>query len=379
MGVGGSDATAQRPAVPLPQPWSVRMADALIQRHPVVSANWDYASGVALLAVARVGDRTHDPRYAEYVARNMDRFIAPDGTIRSYRPGELSLDQIAQGRLLFRLYKSHHDLRYRAAAYLLRDQLRHQPRNVDGGFWHKQIYPQQMWLDGLYMAEPFYAEFAQVFSDTAAFRDVTHQLLVTARHMRDPRTGLFYHAWDASHTQFWADTATGVSRNFWGRATGWYMMAAVDVLDYLPQDDPDRSAVIRTFQDLAQAVARQQDPVTGLWYQVLDQPSRTGNYLEASASAMFAYSFAKGARMGYLDGRYRDVALRGFNGLTGELVRVDAGGLVSLTNICKVAGLGPETDRRRDGSFAYYVSEPVVADDYKGTAPFILAALELHK
>jgi unsaturated rhamnogalacturonyl hydrolase len=359
--------------------WSVRMTAALMQRHPVVAEKWDYAAGLALLAVERVADRTHDARYASYVKTNMDRFVQPNGEIRTYRADELSLDQINQGRLLFPLYARTHDPRYRTAVFLLRDQLRHQPRTSDGGFWHKKIYPQQMWLDGLYMAGPFYAEFAKEFGDTAAFRDVAHQLLLVARHTRDSRTGLFYHAWDAAHTQFWADSSTGLSRNFWGRAVGWYLMATVDVLDYMPRNDPDRPALLHTFRELASAVARVQDPVTGLWYQVLDQPSRTGNYLEASGSGMFVYALAKGARLGYLSEEYHAIAERGFDGLTRNLVRVDADGVVSLTGICQVAGLGPSSDRRRDGSFAYYVSEPVVSNDYKGTGPFILAALELNR
>jgi unsaturated rhamnogalacturonyl hydrolase len=312
-----------------------------------------------------------------YVRENMDRFVQPDGSIKTYRLDEFNLDQIAQGRLLFGLFAQTHDERYRKAALLLRDQLRRHPRTVEGGFWHKQIYPQQMWLDGLYMAEPFYAQFARDFNEPAAFDDVTKQFLLVARHARDARTGLMYHAWDASHSQPWADTATGLSANFWGRAVGWYMVGAVEVLDYLPKAHPDRPALIRTLQDVAAAVERVQDPVTGLWYQVLDQPNRRGNYLEASASSMFVYALAKGARLGYLEPRHREVADRGFDGLIANLVKVDSAGLVSLTGICSVAGLGGNA--RRDGSFAYYISEPVVADDYKGVGPFLLASLELGR
>lgn len=360
-------------------PWSVRMASSVMRRHPVTSAKWDYTAGLILTAIGRVGDRTGDARYATYVRDNMDRLVQPDGSIPTYDPSEQSLDQINQGRVLLRLYAATHAARYRLAARRIRDQLAHQPRTDDGGFWHKRIYPQQMWLDGLYMAEPFYARYARMFGDTAAFTDVAHQFLLAARHVRDPKTGLFYHAWDAAHAQFWADPATGLSPSFWGRAVGWYLMAAVDVLDDLPKSHPDRAALIATFQDLARSVRRVQDPVTGLWYQVLDQPSRRGNYLEASASSMFVYALAKGARKGYLDPSYRAAAERGFDGLVHDLVHRNADGTVSLTGICQVAGLGPASNRRRDGSFAYYVSEPVVTDDYKGTGPFILAALELNR
>lgn len=358
-------------------PWSLRMARSVVRRDPVVSAEWDYTAGLVLLAIERLGEARRDTALLGYVRDNMNRFVAPDGTIRTFDPGEHSLDQINQGRLLFPLLARTRDRRYAIAAATLRAALRDQPRTTDGGFWHKEIYPQQMWLDGLYMAEPFYAEWAEVFHEPAAFDDVAHQLLLVARHTRDARTGLLYHAWDASHRQPWADPETGLSRNFWGRADGWYAMALVDVLDYLPRAHPDRPALIQTLRALAAAISAVQDPVTGLWYQVLDQPSRTGNYLEASASSMFVYALAKGVHQGYLDHRYLAIAQRGFDGLLRNLVTVDASGLVTLHGICKVAGLGGNPPR--DGSFRYYVHEPVVSNDYKGVGPFIMAAQELKQ
>jgi unsaturated rhamnogalacturonyl hydrolase len=381
VAVSAHRASAQGSAAPAAAPsaarWSVRMAESAMRRHPVVSTRWDYTAGLVLLAIDRLARETGDARYAKYVQENMDRFIAPDGSIRTYDAREHNLDQINQGRLLFPLYARTHDDRYRKAALLLREQLREQPRTSEGGFWHKQIYPNQMWLDGLYMAEPFYAEFARTFGDTAAFSDVARQFLLAARHTRDARTGLFYHAWDAARQQPWADSSTGQSPNFWGRAVGWYLMAAVDVLDDLPATHPDRAALVAVLRDLADAVAKVQDPVTGLWYQVLDQPSRAGNYLEASASSMFVYALAKGVRLGVLDPRFRGVAERGFAGLVTHMVTRDADGMVSLQGICQVAGLGGKA--RRDGSFAYYVSEPVVANDHKGVGAFILASLELGR
>lgn len=244
-----------------------------------------------------------------------------------------------------------------------------------------------MWLDGLYMAEPFYAQWARTTTldsatRRAAFDDVTRQFLLIARHTRDARTGLMYHAWDAAHAQPWADSAIGVSPNFWARAMGWYMVAAVEVLDELPTDHPDRAAIVRTLADAADAIARVQDPVTGLWWDVLDQGNRRGNYLEASASSMFAYALGRAARLGYVDAHYRGVAERAFDGIVTNVVRTGADGLPSLTNVCEVSGLGgalrPDGSYR-DGRYAYYVSEPVVADDYKGVGPFILAALELGR
>jgi unsaturated rhamnogalacturonyl hydrolase len=311
------------------------------------------------------------------VTRSVDSLVRPDGSIRTYAAGEYNLDQVNEGRILFALSDRTHDARYARAADQIRAQLRTQPRTPDGGFWHKQIYPQQMWLDGLYMAEPFYAEYAKRHGDTAAMSDVARQFLLVARHLRDPKTGLYYHAWDFAHEQPWADPETGLSKNFWGRAVGWYLMAAIDVLDYLPPSHPDRPELVRIVQQLASAVADVEDPVTGLWWQVLDQPNRAKNYLEASASAMFTYAFAKGARLGYLPVSYRTLANRAFDGMLKQFVTVDPSGLVSINGICKVAGLGGNPPR--DGSYAYYVSEPVVSNDYKGVGAFILAASELGR
>lgn len=364
--------------LPAQQPWSVRVANSVMRRSPAaVYGKWDYTAGLVLLGLERVGTRTGDAKYAAYIEKSVDSLVHPDGSIATYDAAEHNLDQINEGRALFALYDRTHDARYAKAADRLREQLRHQPRTSEGGFWHKDIYPQQMWLDGLYMAEPFYAEYAARHHDTTAMNDVVRQFLLVARHTRDPRTGLFYHAWDAAHQQPWADSATGLSKNFWGRAVGWYLMAAVDVLDYLPKTHPQRAALIQVVQQLADAVAKVQDPVTGVWWQVLDQPDRARNYLEASASAMFVYAFAKGARMGYLPAAYHTLAERGFDGMLANFVTVEPNGLVSINDICKVAGLGGNPPR--DGSYEYYVSEPVVSNDYKGVGAFILAANELGR
>jgi unsaturated rhamnogalacturonyl hydrolase len=364
------------------RPWSVRVAESVMRRNPQTHRRWDYTQGVVLGAIERVALARRDAAMLAYVKTNMDRWVKPDGSIETYEPGEYNLDHVAQGRLLFGLLERTKDARYRAAAERVRSQLRTHPRTSEGGFWHKQIYPQQMWLDGLYMAQPFYAQYARAFGEPAAYDDIARQFLLVTRHTRDPRTDLMYHGWDAARTQKWADSATGLSANFWGRAMGWYMVGVVETLDHFPADHPDRAAIVRTLRDAAAGVARVQDPVTGLWWDVLDQPNRAGNYLEASASSMFAYALAKGARLGYLDASYRTVAERAFDGLLANLVRENADGTVSLVNVCQVSGLGGglrKDGSYRDGSYAYYVSEPVVTDDYKGVGPFILAALELGR
>src|SRR5262249_36662042 len=233
----------------------------------------------------RVGATTHDPTYAAYGKKSVDSLVHADGSIATYAASEYNLDQINEGRALFALADRTHETRYTRAADALRAQLKTHPRTAEGGFWHKQIYPQQMWLDGLYMAEPFYAEYASRHGDTAAMDDVARQFLLVARHLRDPKTGLYYHAWDSARRQPWANPETGLSQNFWGRAVGWYLMAIVDVLDYLPKTQKDRPDLARLLHPLAEAVANVRDPVSGVWWQVLDQPNRTKNYLEASGSA----------------------------------------------------------------------------------------------
>jgi unsaturated rhamnogalacturonyl hydrolase len=359
--------------------YSVRMARSVMQRSPVVHPKWDYTAGVVLDAIERLGERTGDSTMLGYVKRNMDRLVGPDGAIAGYDPEELSLDQVAQARVLLPLYRRTGEARYRKAAAFVRAQLERQPRTAEGGFWHKKVYPQQMWLDGIYMAEPFLAGYGRAFppQERRDFDEVARQVLLAARHLRDPRTGLYWHGWDAARTQTWANPKTGVSPNFWGRAVGWYAMALVDVLDDLPRDHPDRAQILRLLRELAPALVRVQDPVTGLWWQVLDQPNREGNYLEASASSMFVYALAKGANRGWLAPGYRRVAARGWDGLVARLLKTNPDGTLSLTGICSVAGLGGKP--QRNGSFEYYISEPVVADDYKGVGPFIMASLELNR
>ena len=364
------------------RPWSVRVVESVMRRNPQTHRRWDYTQGVVLGAIERVALARNDARMLDYVRTNMDRWITPEGGITGYDMAEYNIDEISQGRLLFGLLERTGDARYRRAADVLRQQLRQHPRTPEGGFWHKQIYPQQMWLDGLYMGQPFFAQYARTFNEPAAYDDIAKQFLLVTRHTRDPKTGLMYHAWDYAKAQPWADTATGLSPHFWGRAMGWYVMGVVETLDHFPADHPDRPAIIRTLADAAEAIARVQDPLTGLWWNVLDQPNRAGNYLEASASSMFAYALARGARLGYIDPAYRQVAERGFNGLLSNLVRENPDGTVSLINVVQVSGVGgnPRRDGSyRDGSYAYYVSEPVVTDDYKGVGPFILAALELGR
>jgi unsaturated rhamnogalacturonyl hydrolase len=365
-----------------PLEWSQRLADSEIARRgdslswkPGGKAKWDYTTGLFTFALLQLNEQTHDPRYLKFAEDTIGSFITPDGGINGYKPGDESLDNIAPGRTVLALWQITHEERYREAAVLLRKQLETQPRTGDGGFWHKQRYPHQMWLDGLYMAEPFYAGYTKLFNEPADFDEVAKQIRLVDEHTYDSKTGLYYHGWDESKSQPWADKTTGTSSNFWGRAMGWYAMAMVDVLDYFPTNHPARPEIIATFQTLCAGVLKYQDQKTGLWWQVVDQGNRKGNYLEATASSMFVYVMAKGIRHGYLPRSYEPAVLKGYRGIVEHLLRDDGNGQWSLTLCCSVAGLG----YGRDGSFAYYVGEPVVSNDLKGVGPFILAGIEVQQ
>lgn len=357
-------------------PWSLRLADSVMARRPLLSNDWRYETGVVLTGIEMLYRKTGDARYWQYLQANMDSFVQPDGSIRTYRLDEYNIDQINMGRMLFPLLQATGDERYQKAAFRVRDQLHSHPRTSEGGFWHKQIYPHQLWLDGVYMAGPFLAEFGVRFNEPAALDDVAHEILLVEKHTRDETSGLLYHAWDEARQQQWCNPATGQSRYFWGRAVGWYLIAIVDVLDFLPIDHPQRANILAVLQRLAPAVVRVQDQASGVWYQILDLPDRQGNYREASASCMFAYGLAKAARLGYIGPEYSSAAAKAYAGIVKEFISVDEEGHTNLNGICSVGGLGGCP--YRDGSFEYYMSEKVVANDSKGVGAFLMAGAELE-
>jgi unsaturated rhamnogalacturonyl hydrolase len=365
-----------RPADAVRLPWSVRIAASALSRYSLAEGQWHYKDGLLFKGIHRLWQKTGVARYWQSLAAYVDRYVDASGAIATYSPDEYNIDQINPGKLLFPLYEATGQERYRRALGLLREQLRRHPRTHEGGFWHKQIYPSQMWLDGIYMGCPFYAEFAATFDEPAAFNDVAFQIITIEEHTRDPRTGLLYHAWDESSRQRWADPATGCSPHFWSRAIGWYAMALVDVLDHFPQEHAARPKLLAILERTLVAVARVQDASTGLWWQVLDQGGRAGNYLEASGTCMYVYAMARGVRQGYLDADWLPIAVRGFDGLLGHLVTIDGAGRVDLHGICSSAGLGGNP--YRDGSFEYYVGEPIATNDLHGVGAFLLAAVELE-
>lgn len=355
-------------------PWSVRMADTVLIRWADLPPSWSHEYGVMFKGLLDVWEKTGDQRYFDYVKRHIDAVIDENGAIAGYEQHHFSLDHLVSGRLLFPLLERTGESRYRKALAVLRDQLRHHPRTRDGGFWHAGELTNQMLLDGIYMGVPFYAQCARGDNDAAALSDAIRQVMLLVEHNRDVKTGLFYHGWDEDRKQIWADPKTGTSPSFWGRATGWYAMAVVDLLDYVPGSSPRRQMLIDVLHDLMKALVGVQDPIRGLWWHVLDQGDREGNYLEASASLMILYALGKGIRKGYLTEEMFRVAFdRGYDGALEHLVRLEADGLLTVCTICKTAGLGVKPGR--DGSFSYYISEPVVENDLKGIAGFILASV----
>jgi unsaturated rhamnogalacturonyl hydrolase len=319
---------------------------------------------------------TDDLKYYSYIKEVIDSYVDKNGSIKTYKKEDYNIDKINSGKVLLALYQYSQDEKYKKAASLLKEQLETHPRTQEGGFWHKKRYPWQMWLDGIYMGSPFYAEFSILFNQPEGFDDVARQILLIDVHTRDPNTGLRYHGWDESNKQKWADPYTGCSPHFWGRAMGWYAMALVDVLDFFPLDHPNRDQILYILIDLVTSIAKYQDQDTGLWYQIVDLGHRRGNYLEASASSMFTYAIAKSVRKGYIDDAYWQVAEKGYRGLLNHLTKVESNGLVNLTQICSVAGLGGNP--YRDGSFEYYINEPIVSNDLKGVGPFIMASLQIE-
>jgi unsaturated rhamnogalacturonyl hydrolase len=363
-----------------PLEWSVRLADSQIVRFKS-TPKWDYSVGLFTLSLLKLNTVTNDLQYVIFSEISVGSLISSNGTIQGYKLDEYQLDALNPGKTALALWQIKHDGKYKIAATILRRQLDTQPRTFDGGFWHKQRYTNQMWLDGIYMAEPFYAEYAKLFDESNSFDDVAKQFQLIDEHTYDAKTGLNYHGWDAAKVQPWADTVTGCSSNFWGRAVGWYAMALVDVLDYFPTNHPARPQIIATFQKTCAGIVKWQDSQSGLWWQVMDQGGRRGNYKEATASAMFVYALAKGVNRGYLPRADVAAAEKGFDGIVKNLIQDDGGGKWSLTQCCSVAGLGftNAAGRPRDGSFDYYVSEPAVKNDLKGVGPFILAGIELQQ
>ena len=395
-----------------PLEWSRRLADSTMARE-TKPPKWDYAMGLFTLSVLKLnevvgqassqpvaGKMPAPPNYVKFAEDKVGSLISPDGKIQGYQREEFQLDALNPGKTVLALLQITHEPRYAGCVIQLCQQPHVQPRTADGGFWHKQRYTNQMWLDGIYMAMPFYAGFGEAWhsgklsqpagadpgelarqASNRIFDEVARQIHLIDEHTYDAKSGLNYHGWDAAKIQPWANPVTGCSSNFWGRAEGWYDMALVDVLDYFPTNHPARAQIVATLQKTARGIVKWQDAQSGLWWQVMDAGDRKGNYQEATASSMFVYALAKGVNRGYLPRDYVPAIEKGYAGIVKNLLRDDGNGNWSLTQCCQVAGLGftNAAGRPRDGSFDYYVSEPVVSNDLKGVGPFILAGIEMQR
>ena len=374
---------AQFPLVAQTTPLSAQMADTAMHRvwldtatgQAGIPPKWVYDLGVILNGMRGLWYATGNRKYFEHIKKSIDVFVNDDGTIRTYALADYNIDNVNLGRSLLLLYGVTGELKYKQAADLLRRQLQGQPRTNEGGYWHKKIYPYQMWLDGLYMGQPFHAEYARTFHEDAAFDDITNQFIWMEKHVRDNKTGLLYHAWDESKKMAWADKTTGRAPMFWGRAMGWYAMALVDVLDYLPVNHPQRAALIAILNREMTALAKVQDKPSGVWWLILDKPNAPGNYLEASASCMFVYALAKGVRMGYLPASFGKTARTAYAGIQKEFLATKDG---QLTLHKTIGGAGLGGNPYRDGSYEYYIGEKIVVNDPKGVGAFILAASEME-
>ena len=337
---------------------------------------WNYIDGCMITGILERYEITGEARFLDFADRFLSGFVEEDGRIRTYDPAEYSLDNVNPAKNLFTLYDLTGKEKYRKALELVRSQLSTMPRTPEGNFWHKLIYPNQVWLDGIYMALPFYMEYEKRFDAQKDCEDICRQIANVEIRMRDPKTGLYYHGYDASRKMYWADPDTGCSPNFWLRAEGWFILGLVDVLEIM-KDLPMGAESVHLqhmLLDLAKALSKYQDP-SGLWYQLIALPELAGNYLETSGTALISAALLKAVRLGFLPESFRAVGEKAFYGIVDHRLTKNADGTPCVTGICLVGGLGGE--QHRDGSAAYYLSEPVVQNDAKGVGPLLLAYTEM--
>ena len=338
--------------------------------------HWNYIDGCMITALMEIGAIKGEKRYLDFAESFIDYYVALDGSILGYDKAKYNLDDVNEGRVLFELYEMTGKEKYRRAIEKQMEHLREQPRTSTGNFWHKLIYPNQIWLDGVYMAQVFSAKYAKHFGG-GDFSDALMQIKNVRRYMYDESAGLYYHGLDCSRTAFWSDPDTGLSANFWLRSIGWFAVAMADIIEIA--DGKTRDEIAEILSELMHGIAKYRDPDSGMYYQVVNMPHREGNYLETSGSSMIAYAMMKGARLGVLDDSFRELGKATFDGICHRYLGFDENGTLNLGGICLVAGLGPENNRRRDGSYEYYISEPIVENDAKGVAPFVLCYTEVLK
>ena len=337
---------------------------------------WNYIDGCMISSLLQMYKTTKNEKYINFVKEFVNYYVNDDGTILGYDINKHSTDDICESRVLFDLYDLTKNEKYKKAIEYTFSQIKTQPRTKEGNFWHKQIYPNQIWLDGLYMAQPFYTRYQTLYGKKD-YHDIVSQFKNVFDIMYDKKAHLYYHGYDSSKEMFWADKKTGLSKNFWLRAIGWYTVALVDVLDFMDEQMYDEYNTIKQiFKTTIEGVLEYQDKDSKMFYQVPNFPKKEGNYLETSGSSMIAYAILKGVRLNVLPERYQKIGVEIFEGICKKYLTVKEDGDLNLGGICLVAGLGPEDNLRRDGSYEYYISEPVVENDAKGVGPLIMAYTE---
>jgi unsaturated rhamnogalacturonyl hydrolase len=373
--------------------WSKRLADSDIARKTFTfgygtwddvrdrKTKFDYdMSGLHIMALQELNKVSPNSNYKDAAEAVTGSFISDAGEIHTFKPDLFSIDLTNPGRVVINLENATHKAKYRKAADYLRAQLKKHPRTSEGAFWHRITYPHQLWLDGVYMGIPFLVQYAANYETGKAqhdsFKEAVHEFEISRKRLRDPQNGLYFHAWDESKKAIWADKNTGLASQYWARGSGWLAMAMVDTLDYLPESEVElRKTMIAMINEFAESIVRYQDPETGTWWQILNKPKAIGNYRESSASAMYSYFLSKAVYKGYLPASYQPAAEKAFSGLVNEFISVHHDGKISMNMQCQVAGLG----FGRDGTYDYYMTEPIVTDDPKGNGPFILAGVETYK
>ncbi|HCD69805.1 MAG TPA: glycosyl hydrolase family 88 [Ruminococcaceae bacterium] len=338
---------------------------------------WNYIDGCMITALLCASEITGEKKYFDFAENFIDYYVFDDGTIRGYSKEKFNLDDVNEGKVLFELYEKTHKEKYKKAISLLESQLEEQPRTATGNFWHKQIYPNQIWLDGLYMGQVFSALYKKYFGNKD-YSDVVNQYKSVRKLMFDENKKLYYHGCDCSKKAFWADKETGCSKNFWLRSIGWFCISLIDIIEFI-DDENAKSELVKIFAEEIDGISQYADKETSMYYQVVDKGGEEGNYLETSGSSMIAYAMMKGARLGVIDGKYAEQGRKTFDGICKKYLSISENGDLNLGGICLVAGLGPEDNPRRDGSYEYYISEPVVENDAKGVAPFVLCYTEVKR
>ncbi len=359
--------------------WAIKAADTMLKREPEVNLKnkWEYEDGLMLNGMMDIYERTHNEAYLNYIKHYFETYIDYQGNVKGYKKELYRLDDINNGKVLLRLWKLDPQDRYKHTLDMLYDQLQSQPRTESNMFWHKESYPNQVWLDGIYMGDVFYAEYLKNFVDNPDYTDVVHQFTGSYKLSLDEKTGLLYHGVDESKKMYWADKKTGRSPHFWLRSIGWYVMAMADVLEFLPEDSEGYAQILNNLQAELKALKKFADPATNLWYQIPDEGDRPMNYLESSGSLMILNAIAKSLRKEYISAdEWTEFLKKGWENALQQFISIDYNGYVNVNKIAHVGGLGG--DNHRDGSFAYYISEPVVVNDHKGSGPFLMLANEMR-